>query len=301
MSEPRISVVIPVVNNANKIGKCLESVLNQSIRPYGVIVVDGHSTDGTIDVVKGFPAKLVFEDYHTRAGALQVGIDNSTGDLIAFTDSDCIADNHWLKYLTQELVDGVAGVGGRFEDIGASLWTRSLNLTFKTPFSGARSRWADRRVMKNLSVCGANGMCRKEDILKAGGFDPAFEAAEDLEFGKRLGKLGKLVYTPNAVVYHDHSRGLLAFAKLAYRYGRHRRESQLWDTQALFALVSPILLLSGIIALYLAVIIALGITTAISQKNPVYVFSTPVSFFVQHSLFIIGFWKQTLFPRKGKK
>jgi glycosyltransferase involved in cell wall biosynthesis len=295
----KISVVIPVVNNANKIGKCLESVLNQSIRPYEVIVVDGHSTDGTADVVKGFPVKLVFEDYHTRAGALQVGIDNSTGDLIAFTDSDCIADNYWLKYLTQELVDGVSGVGGKFEDIGDSLWTRSINLTFKTPFSGVRSRWADRRVMKYLSICGANGMCRKEDILKVGGFDPTFASAEDLELGKRLSRLGDLIYTPNAIVYHNHARGLLSFAKRSYGYGQQRREAKLWDIQTYFALVFPILL--PLTPLYLAAVITLGITIAVSQKNPIYALSIPMSYLAQHSLFIIGFWKQMLFPRKGER
>lgn len=297
----KISVVIPVVNNANKIGKCLESVLNQSIRPYEVIVVDGHSTDGTPDVVKGFPVKLVFEDYHTRAGALQMGVDEALGEFIAFTDADCIPDKNWLQNLILEFHEGIVGVGGRFNDIGTGLWTRSINLTFQTPFSGARSRWTTRKEMKRLSVCGASGMVSKKNIVAVGGFKTNLKGGEDLEFSTRLSKLGRLIYTPDAVILHDHDRGLLEFIKKSYRYGKDRREARLFDSQAIVAFVAPFMLLSAIYSwvvlaviagLYVLLAVTIGLLTARQNKEAVFVVSVPLAFASQHLAFIAGFWKQ---------
>ena len=307
MDEHRVSVVIPVRNEANKIGQCLGAVFSQSLEPCEVIVVDGRSSDKTVENASTFPVKILYEDYHNRAGGCQVGVENAQGEYVAFTDGDCMPDKCWLANLVKEFDGNVVGVGGRFEDIGEGLWTRSINLTFRTPFSGARSRWGTKRVMKNLSVCGANGMCRREDILKAGGFNVTLSGAEDLEFGKRLGKLGKLVYTPDAIVLHNHNRGLKDFAKQAYRYGGWRREARLWDWQAIPPLAVPLILLTlifswwiclGAIALYGMAILTVSVGIAIQEKKPIYLASIPVAYIVQHVSYIVGFWKETVQPRK---
>ena len=307
MDEHRVSVVIPVRNEANKIGQCLGAVFSQSLEPCEVIVVDGRSSDTTVENASTFPVKILYEDYHNRAGGCQVGVENAQGEYVAFTDGDCIPDKCWLANLVKEFDGNVVGVGGRFEDIGEGLWTRSINLTFRTPFSGARSRWGTKRVMKNLSVCGANGMCRREDILKAGGFNVTLSGAEDLEFGKRLGKLGKLVYTPDAIVLHNHNRGLKDFAKQAYRYGGWRREARLWDWQAIPPLAVPLILLTlifswwiclGAIALYGMAILTVSVGIAIQEKKPIYLASIPVAYIVQHVSYIVGFWKEMVQPRK---
>lgn len=112
MSEPRISVIIPVRNQANKIEKCLKAVFAQSCKPCEVVVVDGHSNDGTIERAQSFPVKILYEDYHTRGGACQVGVENAEGEYVAFTDADCIPDKGWLTNLVKELDNGIIGVGG---------------------------------------------------------------------------------------------------------------------------------------------------------------------------------------------
>jgi glycosyltransferase involved in cell wall biosynthesis len=48
-SQLKISVIIPVKNEAEKIERCLEAVFGQTIKPFEIIVVDGHSTDGTVE------------------------------------------------------------------------------------------------------------------------------------------------------------------------------------------------------------------------------------------------------------
>ena len=145
-NELQITVIIPVRNMATKIEKCLKGVFGQSLKPYEIIVVDGHSTDDTVEKASKFPVKILYEDYHNRAGACQVGVENAKGEYIAFTDGDCIPNRLWLANLVKELkVKSVAGVGGRYEDISDHLWSHSINLTFNTPLSGAKSRWSDKR------------------------------------------------------------------------------------------------------------------------------------------------------------
>ena len=86
----KISIIIPIKNEADKIEQCLEAVFNQTLNPLEVIVVDGHSTDKTVENARKFPVKVFYEDYHTRAGACQIGVENANGDFIAFTDADFV-------------------------------------------------------------------------------------------------------------------------------------------------------------------------------------------------------------------
>ena len=127
-----ISVVIPVKNGAKTIDACLEAVLHQTLKPFEVIVVDGHSVDGTDKKTQNFPVTLTYEDYHTRSGACRVGIEHSTGQYIAFTDADCIPDKDWLLNLSKELNDGIVGVGGAIKNIGNGFWLDSVNLAYGT-------------------------------------------------------------------------------------------------------------------------------------------------------------------------
>lgn len=82
-------VVIPVRNEEEKIGQCLEAVFSQSLKAHEVIVVDGHSTDRTVNRARGFPVRIFYEEYHTRAGACQIGVENAECEFVAFTDADC--------------------------------------------------------------------------------------------------------------------------------------------------------------------------------------------------------------------
>ena len=72
----KISVVIPVKNEADKIERCLDAVFNQTIKTVEVIVVDGHSADQTVE--------------------------NARGEYIAFVDADFIPEKDWLKNLVKE-------------------------------------------------------------------------------------------------------------------------------------------------------------------------------------------------------
>ncbi|MCX6003451.1 MAG: glycosyltransferase family A protein, partial [Chloroflexi bacterium] len=139
MNNPKISVIIPAYNEADKISTCLDALLNQSIIPFEIIVVDGHSTDGTVENAKKFPVKVVYEDCHTRGGARQVGIDNAEGEYVAFTDASCIPHKDWLHNLVNEFHDDIVGVGGKTIPRNQGFWPHSIDLAFSTFLGSANS------------------------------------------------------------------------------------------------------------------------------------------------------------------
>jgi len=92
--QPRISVVIPVYNGSKYLPDALASVVNQTLKPYEIIVVDDGSTDGSADIAKAFGEKIIVLSQANRgeSAARNVGINAASGDWIAFLD----ADDVWL-------------------------------------------------------------------------------------------------------------------------------------------------------------------------------------------------------------
>lgn len=308
MNEPRISVIIPVRNGADKIERCLEAVFSQSLRPHETIVVDGHSDDDTVDQASRFPTKILYEDYRTRSGACQIGVENAEGEYTAFTDADCVPDKDWLSNLFRGFGDEIVGVGGAIKNIGEKLWVRSVNLAYGT-FLGSGSSvqgrvFKDSRYVKSISGC--NSMYRKETVLEVGGFKVNLPGAEDTELNGRLLARGKLLYVPDAIVFHHHGRGLKGFAIQMLRYGRERAVAQRWDLQVIPPLMIPLVLVSllftrwvflGLLGLYLLILAAMGLRFAIGERDVRFLVSVPIVYAVQHSLYALGLWRGLILRR----
>jgi len=109
-----VSIVIPTKNNADILEKCLKSIQNLDYpkEKMEVIIVDGNSTDGTVDIAKKYGCKVIFEDRGTISYARDVGVRNAGGRFIAFTDADCAVDRDWIKELIKHFNGDVAAVGG---------------------------------------------------------------------------------------------------------------------------------------------------------------------------------------------
>ena len=109
----KISVIVPARNEEKNIGACLNSICNQTLckELYEVIVIDDHSTDTTLDIVKNYEAKNVklislrdvVQSQTTNSykkKAIETAIAQSTGDLMVTTDADCIVTPEWLDTIT---------------------------------------------------------------------------------------------------------------------------------------------------------------------------------------------------------
>lgn len=312
MNESKISVIIPVLNQEKKIEQCLEAVFAQSLQPYEVIVVDGHSTDGTVEKAQRFPVKIFYQEYGAAGAARQIGVEKAEGEYLAFIDSDCIPDKNWLKTLTSEFEDDIVAVGGGMKNIGTGLWNNSINLSLSNFLGNANQLQAaifrEKRLVKELGLF--NSIYRKKYILEVGGFNIHLAGADETELNKRISKKGKLLYTPDTVVLHDHGRGLREFAQNMYRYGTWRRQSRVLDLPAIPPLLAPLLLLSLIftrwvflplLALYFIILVVMAAKFVIQEKDIRYFFTIPVVYLTEHICYIIGFWKEVLFPHKMDK
>src|SRR6266704_2603682 len=116
---PFISVAIITLNNKSTIERCLESIdtLDYPRDKYEIVVVDGGSSDGTLDLLQKFPVKQVIDRRPCRGAARNTAVKNCAGELIAFTDADCVVDRGWLKNHVSIHRDPRIKVAGPFQEL----------------------------------------------------------------------------------------------------------------------------------------------------------------------------------------
>lgn len=109
----KITVVIPTFNEERTISKCLQSLMEQEVKPDEIIVVDNNSTDDTAKIAKAFFVRVVKETHQGMIPARNRGFNEAQGDIIARTDSDTILPKDWIKKIKYDFennqVDGVTG------------------------------------------------------------------------------------------------------------------------------------------------------------------------------------------------
>ena len=107
-NEIKLSVIATVKNEVGTIASFVESLLNQSLKPDEVIIVDGNSNDGTNEILKNFEAqkkiRLLVRDCNIAEGR-NFAIESANNDYIAVTDAGCIVDKNWLKEIATAFED----------------------------------------------------------------------------------------------------------------------------------------------------------------------------------------------------
>jgi succinoglycan biosynthesis protein ExoA len=194
---------VPTKNNEKNIGNCLKSLasLDYPKDRYEIIISDGHSSDGTVAIARGYDATVLEDNGCCRASGCNVGYEKSKGEFVAFTDADCMVDEKWLKNGLKYFRDmGVAGVGG------PNLPPRSApNLTRAVHVVSLLSPLAIdfNSVHEVRSLAGCNAIYRKS--LLAQSFPlPETKAAEDTLLNFKIVEAGsKLLSAPDVIVWHD--------------------------------------------------------------------------------------------------
>jgi len=216
------SIIIPAYNAEETLGACLEALDRQSIpkENYEIIVVDDGSTDGTSQTAKRHNIKYIFQANKGPATARNKGAQTAGSDIILFTDSDCIPDHHWIREMVSPFDDsGVVGVKGAYRT-----WQKSLAARF------AQAEFEDRYDLLQKSVSidmidTYSASFRKKVFQDMGGFNESFPVPnnEDTEFSYRLAAARhKLVFNPNAIVYHTHPDTFIQYLKLKFWRGYWR-------------------------------------------------------------------------------
>lgn len=218
----KASVIVPVYNGSHVIGECLKALQNQSLpaEKFEVIVVDDGSTDNSFELVRQFPVNPISMVHSGPACARNKGAGLARGDILVFTDADCAPERDWLKKMLAPFDDpDVVGVKGAY--LTSQLQTTALftQLEFET-------RYAMLRTKSSIDFVDTySGAFRREVFREVGGFDPDFPVAnnEDVDLSYRISALGKrMVFAPEARVYHRHPCTWLEYAKVKFWRGYWR-------------------------------------------------------------------------------
>lgn len=99
----KFSIVIPVYNVEKYVGKCLDSIVNQTFKDYEIIVVNDGSTDGSIDIVRNYNVKIINSEHLSVSEARNIGAKEATGEYLIFLDSDDYWSNELLEKINNNL------------------------------------------------------------------------------------------------------------------------------------------------------------------------------------------------------
>lgn len=199
---PSVSIVIPARNAERTLGECLSSMarLDYPEERRELIVVDNGSTDSTVEIAAGFPVRIVGEGERGRSQARNRGIAESRGEIVAFTDADCMATTGWLRELASGFEEqDVWGVAGEIVAYPPSTAVERY-------VAAIHAHWQrDVLALSRPFVATPSAAFRRQTFDRIGFFDPALPRAQDKDFGWRLLAAGmKVHYSPRAVVFHRH-------------------------------------------------------------------------------------------------
>lgn len=216
---PRVSVIVPCYNAEENIAILVESLLNLDYPKelLEIIIVDNNSNDQTKEIIKQYPVRLLEEmNIQSSYAARNLGIKNAKGDVIAFTDSDCIPSSNWIK----------KGVENLLRVTNCGLVAGRIDIFFKNPNKPTAVELYEsiaafpQKFYVEVQKFGAtaNVFTFRNVINHVGIFNDKLKSSGDFEWGNRVYSFGyKLVYADDTSVTHP--------ARYSFRqlYNKHVR------------------------------------------------------------------------------
>ena len=232
-----ISVIIPAKDAAQTLPACLDAILNQEHLVWGVdyevIVVDDGSTDGTAVLASTYGVQVISQPNAGPAAARNRGALLAVGEILAFTDADCIPTASWLDELVRPFADQeVMGVKGAYLTHESSLTARFVQCEYSSKYERMR-KLAQIDFIDTYSAA-----YRRELFLNNGGFDPVFRvpSVEDQEFSFRLARKGyKLIFQPSAQVIHRHDLNAGEYTRRKFIIGYWKAAMLRWLPEKTFS------------------------------------------------------------------
>lgn len=196
----RLTVLMSVYNDSKYLPQAVSSILNQSFKEFEFLIIDDGSEENIRDVLSGFSdSRIVYKriEHKGLAAALNFGLNNSSGDLIARIDADDICTPERLEVQMDFIAknSGIDVVGGRsvyFKD------KMKILFELKPPVDNdSIVRYLNLHNPINHSAV----MFRKEKIMENGGYDESYNCYEDFELWLRLKSKLKFATIPEVLVF----------------------------------------------------------------------------------------------------
>ena len=230
---PKVSFIIPVLNEENTIRKCIDSIheIDYPNEKKEILFALGKSCDNTNEIIKEFEAKYpdhikVFENPtgNTAIGR-NICIEHATGEFLMNYSAHATAEHNLLKILLGKLMNskenlasaGCSNVSPEKQNFNA----QTASVVFSSFIGGKNvfvqnAEFSEDRFTDHVSFA----LYKKEPVVKVGMFDPEFWCGQDAELDLRLIQKGyKILYTPDTKVYHFKRSTLRSLFRQMYRYG----------------------------------------------------------------------------------
>ena len=213
-----ISLYIPAYNAEKTIEKSIESILQQTLIPKEIIVINDCSSDKTLNLLKNFNQIKIINNNknYGLAKSRNIALKNSKYDFLASIDSDVVCEKNWLETLFNTMKEkDVDLIGGKLIDKyieePANHW-RSYYL---------KQNWGNEQINNPQFVFGANSLLNKKKIRNLGiEYNERFRTnGEDVNFSNILqSKNCNLYYEPNALCYHYQFDDVISLSNRYWRY-----------------------------------------------------------------------------------
>ena len=252
MHHPFVSIIVPVYNGEKTIAECIESLLAQDYPKdrYESIIVDNNSSDRTAEIIKKYSVKYLLEDkIQSSYAARNRGIKEAKGELLAFTDADCVATEGWLREATHGFTDDQVGcVAGEIKGFAPSNHVEEYLVE--------RNCLSQKHTLNHSFLPypqTANAFYRKDVFMRVGLFEEGWISGGDADLAWRMQMetAYKLKYIPEALIFHRHRSNLkslfrqrktwgygnvLLYKKYRKNMGKRRLKELYWEYAHIFRL-----------------------------------------------------------------
>jgi glycosyltransferase involved in cell wall biosynthesis len=215
----KISIVIPNHNMAKSIGICLEAVFASDYPDFEVIVVDDCSTDNSIGIINKYPCRLISLKEHAGASkARNTGAASCSGEIIFFTDADCILQKDTLRLISDAMRES-----GDSVVIGGTYTVEPYDKDFFSRFQSVSINYSETKYLENPDYIASHALAiDARTFRESGGFPEFLPMIEDVELSHILRDSGqRLVMRPEILIQHIFTFSLMRSLRNAFKKSKY--------------------------------------------------------------------------------
>jgi rSAM/selenodomain-associated transferase 2 len=193
---PRVSIIIPTLNEATSLGRTLRCLSVLDPPAWEILVVDGGSRDDTVAIAQTASARVIHSKQAGRSIQMNQGAEAATGEILCFLHADTLVPDDLVTVIARTLGDSAIACGGFISLMAGTETTRwgvSLHNYLKTYYAPLLFRpylfW-----FKGLRLLFGDQVmfCRRGDFWACGGFDPALPIMEEADLCLKLLSYGRI-------------------------------------------------------------------------------------------------------------